>query len=168
MLRTFRSKGRRLLRASLVGSRLILPGRPLDHAALGADASRTDDIPKGRPHVSRTEAMTSEAEEETVGLDSVVRLRLTSQEKRRLRDEAELAGLTMSEFVRRRIFGRTVVAAVDRVMINELRRIGGLLKHVHVLSGGAYSKDTAAAIAEVQSFISELGRRGREKGGGPG
>lgn len=41
-----------------------------------------------------------------------------------------LAGLSVSEYMRRTIFGgRPVVAAADESMLRELRRIGGLLKH---------------------------------------
>lgn len=89
-------------------------------------------------------------------LTALVRVRLTPAEKQRLRDDSELAGLTMSELVRRRTFGRTVLASADLTMVRELRRVGGLLKHVHVTSGGAYSKDTADAIAQIRSFIDTM------------
>jgi hypothetical protein len=89
-------------------------------------------------------------------LDVIVKVRLAGAEKQRLREDAELAGLTMSEFLRRRAFGRPVIAAADRVAINELRRIGGLLKHVHVTSNGAYSKETADILAELKAFLRSL------------
>lgn len=92
-------------------------------------------------------------------LDAVVNVRLTTSEKDRLRLDAELASLSMSELVRRRYFGRKVVANTDVVMLKELRRIGGLLKHVHVDSGGLYSKDTAQALESVRDYILRLSNK---------
>ena len=94
-------------------------------------------------------------------MGALMKLRLTSAEKRRLQDEAELAGVTMSEYARRRVFQRPLVASADRVMINELRRLGGLLKHIHTLSGGAYSKETAGALADIRGFIAKLAAHDR-------
>ena len=44
-----------------------------------------------------------------------------------------------------RALDRPVVSRTDATTIRELRRLGGLLKKVHVDSGGAYSKETASA-----------------------
>jgi hypothetical protein len=65
-------------------------------------------------------------------LDSVVNVRVTSEEKSRLKDEAGLAGLTVSAFARRRIMGRPVLAKGDEAIIRELRRMGGLAKHIYL------------------------------------
>ena len=89
-------------------------------------------------------------------LDAIVNVRLTSLEKERLREDADLAGLSMSELVRRRYFGKPIIANADRVMLKELRRIGGLLKHVHNESNGAYTKETVAALATVKKYIEKL------------
>lgn len=96
---------------------------------------------------------------ETLGpelLDAVLNIRLTSVEKAKLKEDADLAGLSMSELVRRRYFGRPIIANADTVMLKELRRIGGLLKHVHNQSGGAYSSDTAGALVALKTFIEQL------------
>ena len=42
-----------------------------------------------------------------------------------------------------RALDRPVVSRTDATTIRELRRLGGLLKKVHLDSGGAYSKETA-------------------------
>lgn len=89
-------------------------------------------------------------------LDAVINVRLTSAEKARLKEDADLAGLSMSELVRRRYFGKPIIANADQVMLRELRRLGGLLKHIHVESSGAYSEATASAIRDVQSYIKKL------------
>ena len=58
-----------------------------------------------------------------------VTMRVTLEEKKRLAHEAEIAGLPVSELMRRRYFGgRPLVAVTDGMMVRELRRVGGLLK----------------------------------------
>ena len=59
-----------------------------------------------------------------------VTIRVTEREKTRLAEQAEIAGLSLSEYMRRRFFGgRPLVAHADLSTVAELRRIGGLLKH---------------------------------------
>lgn len=89
-------------------------------------------------------------------LDAVVNVRLTKAEKARLREDADRAGLSLSELVRRRYFGRPIVANTDTVMIKELRRLGGLLKHVHNESGGVYRQETAEALRALTTYIEQL------------
>ena len=56
--------------------------------------------------------------------------RVTAEEKARLEQQADMAGLSVSAYLRRRFFGgRPLIAHTDAMMIRELRRIGGLLKH---------------------------------------
>ncbi len=102
---------------------------------------------------------------ETLGvepLDAVINVRLTSTEKARLKEDSDLAALSMSELIRRRYFGRPIIANADAVMLKELRRIGGLLKHVHNESGGAYSQDTAGALVALKAYIERLSRDRQE------
>lgn len=89
-------------------------------------------------------------------LDSVVNVRLTTEEKARLKIDAVAAGISMSELVRAQYFNRKIVSSTDTMMINELRRIGGLLKHIHNDSAGAYSTQTSAALNDVQTYIRSL------------
>lgn len=99
----------------------------------------------------------------TENLESIVNVRMTAAEKVRLREDAELASLSVSELVRRRSFGRPVLAKADIVVIRELRRLGGLVKHLHVDSKGAYSRDTAKALGLLSGYIERLSG-GRQKG----
>ncbi|HDR9092440.1 TPA: MobB mobilization protein [Burkholderia vietnamiensis] len=89
-------------------------------------------------------------------LTEKIAVRLTPDEKTRLRDDAELAGVSVSELVRRRYFGRPIVANADMVMVRELRRIGGLLKHIHNTTDGEYSRETAQALVEITGQIKKL------------
>jgi hypothetical protein len=92
-------------------------------------------------------------------LDAIVNVRLTIAEKDRLQDDADVAGISMSELVRARYFGRPIIANADMVMIKELRRVSGLLKNVHLESKGAYSAATAAALSAVTTYINKLAKK---------
>ncbi|MBU9552734.1 ribbon-helix-helix protein, CopG family [Burkholderia multivorans] len=89
-------------------------------------------------------------------LTKSVTLRLTPEEKKRLQDDAALAGMSVSELIRRRYFGRPIVASADMVMVRELRRVGGLLKDLHNKTGGVYSRETAQALVEITGQIKKL------------
>ena len=89
-------------------------------------------------------------------------MRVTPVEKVRLKEDADDAGLSVSELVRRRYFGRKLVARSDEKMIRNLNRIGGLLKHIHNQSGGAYAAETADALRQVYAFIDQLANQEAE------
>lgn len=91
-------------------------------------------------------------------LDAIVNVRLTTEEKERLKDDADMAALSMSALIRARYFGRPVVAHADQVLIKELRRLGGLLKKVHTDSDGAYSAETSAALTLLSDAIRKVSR----------
>jgi hypothetical protein len=91
-------------------------------------------------------------------LDAVINVRLTATEKAQLKEDADLAGLSLSELVRRRYFGKPILANADAVMLKELRRLGGLLKHVHNDSQGVYSKETAGALMALKAYLEQLSR----------
>ncbi len=90
-------------------------------------------------------------------LSAVVNVRLTEAEKAQLRQDAELSGLTISALVRRRALGRRVVAHADLAVVRELRRQGGLLKHLHQQSG-AHSAETGRAVRAITALIERFSR----------
>ena len=101
---------------------------------------------------------------QTIGvepLDTKIDVRLTSEEKMRLQEDAYLAGMSMSALVRARYFGRPIIANTDQVMIRELRRLGGLLKNIHNESAGAYSVETLAALFALSEAIKSVSRAGK-------
>lgn len=95
-------------------------------------------------------------------LDAIINVRLTASEKVTLKEDAALAGISISALVRRRYFGRPIIAHANIAMIRELMRLGGLLKNIHNQSGGAYSRATAEALRAVTDYIERLSR-GRQK-----
>jgi len=86
-------------------------------------------ILKATAHATRREntmPFTSRANDRA---SSRFEMRLTAAERQQLIEEADLAGMCISELVRKRTFGKTIHAATDLMMIRELRRLGGLQKH---------------------------------------
>lgn len=83
-------------------------------------------------------------------------LRLSADEDARLARQAALAGISVSEYMRRRFFGgRPIIARTDEQAIRELRRLGGLLKHGFALvrAGGGVS-----AIKEMEEVLRRIGK----------
>jgi hypothetical protein len=61
-------------------------------------------------------------------LTETYKIRLSSEDKEWLRQQAEVAGMSMAKYIRHRAMGLSVVSKADLTMLAELRRIGGLLK----------------------------------------
>jgi hypothetical protein len=96
-----------------------------------------------------------------------VNARFSEEEHREIKVQAEASHLTVSEYIRRRIFGKRVVSQADLAVLAELRRLGGLLKHVHLETRGTYSELTANAIRALEAYARKLERSHNERNGGP-
>ena len=92
----------------------------------------------------------------TEPLDARCNVRVTASELAELRESATLAGLSLSEYMRRRALGLVVIAHSDVSVVRELRRLGGLLKKVHVDSQGAYSEATAGALRQISAYMGAI------------
>ncbi len=88
----------------------------------------------------------------------MVPVRMEPDERDKIDALAAEAGLTRSAFMRRRSLGLPVRSIADAQTINELRRLGGLLKHVHNQTGGEHSQATAAALVEITAAIKRIGK----------
>lgn len=91
-------------------------------------------------------------------LTEAMRVRLTPAERAELEASAEIAGVTVSEYIRRRALGRRVVARralADVQTLNELRRLGGLVKHLALEEVGSADdlRDALAALREAAERI---------------
>jgi len=84
--------------------------------------------------------------------------RLTEQEYVDVSEQADAAALSLSEYLRRRLFGRRVVPKTDLRVLSELRRLGGLLKNIHNETRGSYSDLTAEAIQALTAYARSLER----------
>ena len=85
-----------------------------------------------------------------------VGFRLSSDEHARLKSEAEAHGLTLSHLIRSRVAGTKIVSKLDAKIIAELRRQGGLLKHL-VQSHGDHM-DRAAVNHALNEMIEAIQR----------
>jgi len=65
-----------------------------------------------------------------MGTNSRIEIRITEEEKATIRDHANSASLTMSEYVRRSALGRRILSTMDQKAAGELARLGGLQKHL--------------------------------------
>ena len=92
----------------------------------------------------------------TVRLTVRLDVRVAPAEKAALREMAAAAGIPVAALVRGRALGRPIVSRTDATTIRELRRLGGLLKHVHLESRGAYSAETAGALTSLRAAIARL------------
>ena len=83
-------------------------------------------------------------------------LRLTAEEDERMTQQAAIAGISVSEYMRRLFFGgRPIIARTDDQTIRELRRLGGLLKH-HF--DGVKRTGNAGTLAELDAALSAIRR----------
>ena len=62
--------------------------------------------------------------------DTQYRIRMTEKEKQEIALHAKLCGLSMAEYIRRSSLKKRIHSKVDLHAINELRRLGGLQKHL--------------------------------------
>ena len=82
-------------------------------------------------------------------------LRLSGEEDARLTREAEAAGISVSEYMRRRFFGgRPIIARTDDQAIRDLRRLGGLLKHSFA---AVREHGGASVVREMESLLRRIG-----------
>jgi hypothetical protein len=76
-----------------------------------------------------------------------------------LSEQADMSGLSVSELVRRRALKMRVMPATDLKMLSELRRIGGLVKHLFNETNGLYRQKTSALLDELHAAAIRVGRR---------
>ncbi len=87
-------------------------------------------------------------------------IRVTPTERSELVTAAETAGMTVSEYIRRRSLGRRVAAPhalADVQTLGELRRLGGLIKHLSTTGGPV--EDLRAVLTELREAAAALATR---------
>ena len=90
-------------------------------------------------------------------------LRISAEENERLTRLANVAGISVSEYIRRLCFGgRPITSRTDSQTIRELRRLGGLLKHnfENVREAGGYHvlPKMEATLEAIRQAIERLSR----------
>lgn len=59
-----------------------------------------------------------------------IEIRITEEEKAIIKDQANSASLTMSEYIRRTALGKRILSTMDQKAAGELARLGGLQKYL--------------------------------------
>lgn len=81
-------------------------------------------------------------------------VRLTADEKNFIRQQAEAAGLPASAYVRALAVGNVIRTKTDAAVLNELRRLGGLCKHL--FNNGADPAATGEALRALEAAAARL------------
>jgi hypothetical protein len=97
---------------------------------------------------------------------SVIGIRFTSDERKFITSESDACGITSSSFIRKRSLGKRIAAKTDLRVLAELRRLGGLLKHLHNETKGAYSALTSDCLKEIAAYIRNLNAELNVRNGG--
>ncbi|MGK2894467.1 plasmid mobilization protein MobA [Klebsiella michiganensis] len=84
-------------------------------------------------------------------------IRCFPEEKKKLQESAQAAGLSVGEYLRRCGLGRRIKAKCDTELIMELRRLGGLQKHLFKEGGGVLSKEYSEVLVAIQKAILKVG-----------
>jgi hypothetical protein len=81
-------------------------------------------------------------------------IKLLSHEKETIRQQAHLAGLTVSEFIRKCALNRPIRSQVSREVAAELSKLFGLQKHLLMEIKGLPNEEELRC--ELNSVLSEL------------
>lgn len=83
-------------------------------------------------------------EKKTGKYPCVFRFRTDEETAKQITEDAEMSGLSVGRYLRHRITGRKIPAKYDLQLLNEIRRQGGLLKHL-----ATHGVDTEEALQVV-------------------
>jgi len=90
-----------------------------------------------------------------------ITFRLSESEYAQISDDLTISGLSISSLIRKRLLCVRVASRADLAVLSELRRLGGLLKHINNETRGAYSSLTAQAIKDLSAYARTLTERHR-------
>lgn len=80
-------------------------------------------------------------------------IRCYQEEKEIIQEKAKAAGLSVGSFMLRCALGRRIDAKCDTDLILELRRLGGLQKHLFNEGKGVLSKEYSGILVEIKKAI---------------
>lgn len=87
-----------------------------------------------------------------------LKVRCLPEEANAIRDKALDSGCSVSEFMRCAALGRKTRSTIDSQIINELRRLGGLQKHLFTEGEGQHSKEYSEVLVAIKSAIISIER----------
>ena len=84
-------------------------------------------------------------------------IRCYTEEEDLVREKAADCGLSVGQFMLTAVLGRRTRSKVEAHILNELRRLGGLQKHLFNEGGGKLSKEYAGILVEIRAAIARIG-----------
>ncbi len=116
-----------------------------------AEGGRPQHPKSGRPKKKKADLRTAQ-----------FRIRVTPREKDRIEHEAREAGLSSSDYLRRRALGEPVVAQADAGAERQLRRVGvnlnQLVRAAHAGGLAAVAAEAGAVLDEVRAQVAKVWR----------
>ncbi|MCD5363544.1 plasmid mobilization protein MobA [Chromobacterium aquaticum] len=85
-------------------------------------------------------------------------VRCSSEAEGLVRQKAADCGMGVGPFMLACALGRQTRSKVDEHVINELRRLGGLQKHLFNQGGGVLSKEYSQVLVEITKAIGRIVR----------
>ncbi len=85
-------------------------------------------------------------------------VRCFEHEEAAVREKAYDCGKSTGQFMLAAALGRRTQSKIDSHILNELRRLAGLQKHLFKESGGMHSKEYAEILVEVKAAILRLSK----------
>lgn len=85
-----------------------------------------------------------------------IMVRVSPDEKHTIEEQAHDAGLSAPAFLRALGLNKRVTSKADKHLINELRKLGGLQKHLFNEGKGILSKEYAQILVEIQRAIARI------------
>lgn len=84
-------------------------------------------------------------------------VRFDTEEYKTVKEKAADTGLTLAEYIRRCSLGRQTRSKIEGQIINELRKLGGLQKHLYNEEGGSHGDEYAAVLRAITAAIQRIG-----------
>lgn len=84
-------------------------------------------------------------------------IRCFEDEEEIVRQKAHDCGQSVGQFMLATALNRRTRSKVDGHILNELRRLGGLQKHLYNESGGRHSNELAEILVELKQAIIRIG-----------
>lgn len=82
---------------------------------------------------------------------NIFAFRTDDETAQKIREDASLAGMSPGRYIRERMSGRHISAKYDLQLLNEIRRQGGLLKHL-----ATHGVDTEEALQTVITTMQKV------------
>ncbi|WP_312937525.1 plasmid mobilization protein MobA [Stutzerimonas nitrititolerans] len=85
-------------------------------------------------------------------------IRCFEDEEEAVREKASDCGMSVGQFMLAAALQRRTKSKVDKKILNELRRLGGLQKHLFTEGGGVLSREYSSILVEIRAAIARLGK----------